>query len=464
MMPVVRQVGADARRPDARWTARMPQAVPVSSRDVGAGGGAELDVDLAIVGAGGAGLSVVIALDRFVRERRSRGDVVRVPTVALVDRVVRAGTDRTWCFWDAGRSDVDEAVHRQWRRVEVVRPDGARRVHDLGPLRYVMVRSADFYVLAEKSVAALGAVRVVAGVEEVVDGPPGQSHAIVRTTDGRVVRAGWVLDSRPSPPRRCANTAWLQHFRGWTVAFDPAALPAGSLDPDVPVFMDFTTPQPQRAVSFGYVLPLDARRALVEYTEFSRARLGDAAYDAALRRYLASRFGPAARTAVVEEVEDGAIPMSDAVLDVRPGPRRFRIGTAGGATRPSTGYTFAAMQRQADAVAAALLDGRDPVPPRPYPRRHRWMDAVLLRALDHGHVDGARLLADLFDRNRPADVLRFLDGGTDVVEEAALMRTTPVLAMTAATAGDAAARARRRVRGARGQVVRDGRGGVSGRA
>jgi lycopene beta-cyclase len=424
-----------------------------------------LDADVAIVGAGGAGLSVVIAIDRLVRERRAAGLDVEPPRLALVDPVVRSGGDRTWCFWDGGRSALDEIVHRQWRRAAIVGPDGTRRVHDLDPLRYVMIRSADFYALADAAAQRLGAVRVVAGVETVSDGPMtdgrrpswrrpsgrrpsaasvprGRSddHAVVRATDGRDVRARWVLDSRPAAPRRRANTAWLQHFRGWTVALDRDAF-----DVDTPVLMDFSTPQPARAVSFGYLLPLDARRALVEYTEFSRARLPDAGYDAALRGYLSVQLGDAADGARIEAVEDGAIPMSDAVLAVRAGPHTFRIGTAGGATRPSTGYTFAAMQRQAAGLAEALLAGRPPVPPRPYPLRHRWMDAVLLRALDRGRVRGADLLAGLFERNRPADVLRFLDGGTTVREDLALMRTTPVLPMALAAAGDAAARLARRL-------------------
>ncbi|MBI4942630.1 MAG: lycopene cyclase [Actinobacteria bacterium] len=410
----------------------------------------EPEFDVAVLGAGGAGLSVVVALDRLARRRRAAGEDVTVPSVVLVDPVVRAGADRTWCFWDVPDGEVlaavEGAVHRQWRRVEVVGPDGEVGVHDLNPLRYVMVRSADFYALADKALVSLGVERVVAAVDEVVDGARAGAGSQVRTTDGRTVSARWVLDSRPAAPRRPANTAWLQHFRGWTLAFDPATLRPGALDPQVPVLMDFTTPQPHHAVSFGYVLPLDDRRALVEYTEFSRTRLTGEQYDTALRGYLEARFGAAAAAAaVVEEVEDGAIPMSDAVLDARPAPGRFRVGTAGGATRPSTGYTFAAMQRQAHAIAEALLDGRPPAPPAAYSHRHLWMDAVLLRALDTGRTGGAALLATLFARNRPADVLRFLDSGTTLVEDLTLMRTTPVLAMSAAAFGDTAARLRRRL-------------------
>lgn len=53
-------------------------------------------------------------------------------------------------------------------------------------------------------------------------------------------------------------------------------------------------------------------------------------------------------------------------------------------------------------MAQALWEGRDPCPPAAYPRRHLQMDALLLRALDTGALDGAAFLADLFARH-PAE-------------------------------------------------------------
>jgi lycopene beta-cyclase len=170
-------------------------------------------------------------------------------------------------------------------------------------------------------------------------------------------------------------------------------------------------------------------------------------YDVALRGYLRQRWDVAPDQGVtVEAVEDGAIPMTDAPFDRRVGARVFRLGTAGGATRPSTGYTFATMQRQADTVASKLLDGRTPVPPRPYPARHRWMDAILLRALDRGYVQGPELFAGMFAANPSQRVVRFLDGLSGPLDEVALMRSTPTLPMLRATLGDGGARARRRWR------------------
>lgn len=391
----------------------------------------DIEVDVAVVGAGGAGLSLLVQL------------AVRGPAgvrVALVDPVVRRGNDRTWCFWDSGRNDVEQAVSRHWTRLRLVGPDGDPQLLDLTPLRYAMVRSADFYRLAEDMSARLGAVRVVARVQEVVDGT---HQACVRTNAG-TVRASWVFDSRPAPPSRPGATTLLQHFRGWVVRAGE-----GSFDPGLATLMDFGTVQPPRGLGFGYCLPLGSDRALVEYTEFSPVVLTGAAYDAALRAYLTRLLAPAGRSVadvVVEEVEDGVIPMTDAPFPRRTGRRVFRLGTSGGATRASTGYTFTAMQRQAARVAALLRAGRTPLPPHPYRPRHRWMDAVLLRALDQGLVDGPALLTGLFTDHSPATVLRFLDGTTTVTEDLAIMRSAPPAAMMRSASADAMWRARQRLR------------------
>jgi lycopene beta-cyclase len=234
----------------------------------------------------------------------------------------------------------------------------------------------------------------------------------------------------------------LQHFRGWTVRFDRPVLDAA-----LATLMDFQIPQPERGVAFAYCLPLDDRRALVEYTEFSRERLPSDDYDRALRGYLRRRWDVEPGHGVeVEAVEDGVIPMTDAPFASRVGKRVFRLGTAGGATRPSTGYTFAAMNRQADVVANLLLAGRTPVPPPPYRARHRWMDAVLLRALDRGYVRGPELFTALFADNPSDRVVRFLDGLSGPIDDLALMRTTPMPPMMRSAFEDVGARAIRRWR------------------
>nr|WP_112668620.1 lycopene cyclase family protein [Micromonospora saelicesensis] len=388
---------------------------------------APLDVDLALLGGGGAASLLLAALDRHgVRDLR----------IAIVDPVRRRGQDRTWAFWGHPDSDLDPLLSASWQQVEVATA-ARRRVLDLTPLRYAMLRSGPVYDRAADAERRLHATRIVAPAETVRDDG---ARVLVGTGDGRGVRARWVLDSRPRPPARAGRTTWLQHFRGWWLEADRPVF-----DPRRAVLMDFRTPQPPRGVSFGYVLPVSDRYALVEYTEFSPDLLTDAGYDAALAGYR-DLLGLDPTGLRVREVENGVIPMTDAPFPARPTPRVVRLGTAGGATRPSTGFTFSAMYRQADQVARALAAGRAPVPAPAYPRRHRWMDAVALRALDRGGVGGPEFFDRLFDRNPAERVLRFLDGGTSPAEEVAIMNSTRLWPMISATAGDAVHRVRDRVR------------------
>lgn len=387
-----------------------------------------LEVDVALVGGGGAGLALLHQLALRGPHR------LRVAVVDPVDRLTSRPDDRTWCFWDRFGSggvgdDVAPALTTTWGRA-VVRGPGADLDLDLAPLRYALVRAPDFYALVADQVSA-STLQVVHVGEPVADVHDGADRARV-VTDGTEIAATWVFDSRPATPRRPARTVLVQHFSGRYLR-----LPEPLLDPDRPVLMDLRTPQPASGVSFGYVLPLAADRALVEYTEFSPPdpdRAGVVAADErGLDAYLAL-VGIAAGDVVVEHTEDGAIPMTDAGHARRVGRRVFRAGTAGGATRASTGYTFTAVQRQARGVAALLAAGLDPLPPRHYPRRHEVMDALLLRALATGDLSGPGVFTRLFGRNPPARVLALLDGATTPGQELALMATVPTVPMLRALA------------------------------
>jgi lycopene beta-cyclase len=376
-----------------------------------------LDADVVIVGAGAAGLSLAhrLAAPRFA----GRLDVLLLDAPAAL-----RPPERTFCYWEDGGGEYDAALAAQWDRLRLRAPDGRDVLVRLGSARYKMLPSRSFEAWAGQRIAAAPWVRrAAAEVREVRDDGADGARVVGLDAHGRPAawRARWVFDSRP-PPARPARTRLLQHFRGWFVHCERPAF-----DPRAADLMDFRTPRPARGVSFGYVLPLGPRDALVEYTEFSPAVLDDAGYTRALRHYTEEvlRLPPFR----VERCEQGVIPMTDARPSRRAGAAVFRVGAAGGATRPATGYTFAAVQRQTREVAAALDEGRTPLPPPAYPARALAMDAVLLRALDTGRVDAAAFFTPLF-AGVPADrLLRFLDGRTGLREDLAVGRRTPVLPM-----------------------------------
>ena len=362
-------------------------------------------VDVVVVGAGAAGLALACLL----------GESPAGPAGPLTTVLVEAppgparSPERTWCSWQSGPTGWEEATSARWSRVQVHAPTGEARTYELAPLDYTMVRSRDYERVAAARLARTGVERVEALVDGITQGG---------VVEGADVAGRWVFDTRPAPPSRPGRVALLQHFRGWFVRTSQ-----DRFDPSVAGLMDFRPPQPRGGVAFGYVLPTSRREALVEYTEFSREVLSDEAYESALVDWTSGQLGLGSFE--VTGVEQGAIPMTDAPFVRRAGDRVFRLGAAGGATRPSTGYTVSAAQRQARAVAAALREGRDPEPPAAYSRRHLAMDALLLRALDRELLDGAAFFADLFRAQPTERVLRFLDGSTTLREDLAVMASAP---------------------------------------
>ncbi|MFF0740335.1 lycopene cyclase family protein [Streptomyces sp. NPDC004111] len=379
----------------------------------------DFDTEIAVIGAGAAGLSLA---DRLCAPDAGR----RRPELTLIDAPPGPlrPPERTWCFWEEPGGAYDDVLTASWDRLRLRGRGGDIVDCTLAPTRYKMLRSTDFERLVDARLdKAPGLRRTVATVHGIDDLRPG---AVVRgtTAEGTPLRlrARWVFDSRPPrtlPPYR---TLLLQHFRGWFVRTRKPRFDLATAD-----LMDFRTPQPAHGLSFGYVLPLGPDEALVEYTEFSPQPLDDAGYDRALHDYTSRVLGLGAFE--VTGTEQGVIPMTDARFPRRVGSSAFRIGTAGGATRPSTGYTFAAVQRQSRAVADAWARGRPLLPPPAYPSRARAMDSVLLRALATGRLDGARFFTQLFQGAGPERMLRFLDGRTSWHEDFAVGLRTPVLPM-----------------------------------
>ncbi|MEW2288379.1 lycopene cyclase family protein [Streptomyces sp. NPDC047841] len=374
------------------------------------------EADVAVLGGGAAGLSLAHRL-----AGPARG--LRTPSVVLVDappgplRPPR----RTWCFWEPGPGRFDGALTASWGHLRVRPPTGDPIEGDLAPLRYKMIRSDDFEGLVGRDLARSPNVRRLEATVETVEDVEGGARVQVRSAGGeaRVLTARWVFDSRPPGSLPAARTTLLQHFHGWFVRTARPVFDPGTVD-----LMDFRTPQPADGLSFGYVLPVGPHEALVEYTEFSSRPLTDGEYEAAVRHYADDvlRLGDAQ----VLSTETGVIPMTDAPMPRQAGARVFRIGAAGGATRPATGYTFAGLQRQTRAVAAALRRGRRPAPPPAHSARSRAMDAVLLRALASGRVDGPALFCGLFAHVPAPRLLRFLDGRTCLREDLAIGLRTPI--------------------------------------
>jgi lycopene beta-cyclase len=377
--------------------------------------------DYIITGAGAAGLSLAYHLAQTGLSDRS---------VLLVDEAPKQRNDRTWCFWEVGTGPFEAVVARSWEHLWIHHEGRSGRV-SIAPYRYKMIEGGDFYRFTEAWIAAQPNItRRYGRVERIEE--RGDGVAVI--VEGEEHRGRWAFNSIYTPgPRHPAYAYWLQHFKGWVIT---TAEPV--FDPGAATFMDFRVEQGDD-VRFVYVLPYDERTALVEYTFFSPALVPQEVYDEGLRDYIAGHLGVSSYA--IQHVEFGVIPMTDLPFARRPSPHVMNIGTAGGMTKASTGYTFQRIQRQSARIAASLRTSGQPFYRDPPVNRHALMDGVLLNVLDTGRERGHIFFEQLFSRNPPQRVLRFLDEETSLIEDMILMLTVNVPTFWLASLDVAARRA-----------------------
>jgi len=369
-----------------------------------------------ILGAGCAGLSLAWnLLELGFRE-----------PILVVDRRERFENDRTWCFWDVEPTPFSDLATHSWSRWMV--HDGRRETVAACPeYPYLRIRSADVYRrvldrLASAPNVTLALGRPILGVRETARGVK------VVTTDGEFAglrafdssgRSAGVAGAGPG--RRPASL--LQHFFGQTIRVDRP-----TFDPSCPSLMDFRASQAD-GPHFVYLLPLSETEALVENTYLFPFAPSAGRHRLEIADYLWRRYGlPPGAFELLEE-EAGAIPMTTASGPVATGSRVTPIGLIGGAARPSSGYAFLRIQRQARHLAGRIVAGHDHDPEearRPLgPPKYRFFDAVFLRTLADRPDLAPRIFARMFERAEPAAVVRFLGERSTTLDDLRIVAALP---------------------------------------
>ena len=367
--------------------------------------------DYIMAGSGAAGLSLAYQL-----VQAGLGD----KKILLLDREPKTDHDRTWCFWESGVGPFEELVFRSWDHLWFHGPQFSRRL-EIAPYRYKMIRGGDFYRFLQDWVGKQPNLEVAYGeITQLEDTPQGGVVHLGSSTH----QAQYVFSSLYTPAAESRKyRSLLQHFKGWVVHTPQAVFDTGAA-----TFMDFRIQQHNR-VEFVYVLPFDSQTALVEYTLFSPNLLTQEEYDQGLRSYLQDYLQ--LQDYQVSEEEFGIIPRTDAPMAAS-SQHIVPIGTAGGRTKASTGYTFQRIQQHSRQIAAVLAQGGSPQQARPQSGRFDWYDSVLLEVLSQPSYPGHQVFCDLFSKNAAHQVLHFLEERTSFPQEVALMSSVNIPVFAAA--------------------------------
>lgn len=371
--------------------------------------------DFIICGGGMAGLSLAYYLKTCTLAHKS---------VLIIEPQEKNKNDRTWAFWDNKESIFENILYKKWETVTFTDNQNNQQILDIGNYHYKLLRGIDFYnfVIAElKKIGNIEWIKdSISNIEE------NENGATVLTSMGVKFQANLVFDSTYRLKLTYKNNHnFLQHFKGLIIKSEKPAF-----NPLLPDMMDFGIEQ-YNECRFMYVLPFDEHTAMVEYTLFTEKLLQEKEYDLELNKYILEKL-QLTDYQILEE-EFGIIPMSDELTNEFPSKHVIRIGTAGGYTNPATGYTFQNTQKRLKKIVANLEKTGSPfIKTSWFEKRFLFYSSVLLNVLEQKRIPAAEVFARLYERNKPSQIFKFLDGETNLWEEIKIMNSTKKLKFIAA--------------------------------
>lgn len=332
----------------------------------------------------------------------------------MIDKDAKKSNDRTWCFWEKEDGFFDEVVFKKWGTISFL-SDDYNAAMDIAPYQYKMIRGIDFYQYCFQEIAKHPNIEFVQAA--IGDWNYKDKMLTIKLNNREYHFDNTILFNSIYKEENTSKKTikLLQHFKGWIIeTIEPA------FNPEKATMMDFRINQ-ENGTSFVYVLPFDERTALVEYTLFTKQLLQPGEYDEQLELYI-KKFLDIEEYTVMEK-EFGVIPMTNVRFSFE--RNGWNIGTAGGQTKGSSGYTFQFIQKQSQQIVDCLVNQK-PLSEMPAtPKRFRFYDNTLLDILYHNKLPGKEIFTALFKKNKPQQVLRFLDNESSIKDELKIILSLP---------------------------------------
>ncbi|HSK72900.1 MAG TPA: lycopene cyclase family protein [Pyrinomonadaceae bacterium] len=364
---------------------------------------AQKSFDYIIAGGGMAGLSLAF----YLNESR-----LRDKKTLIIDRDAKDKNDHTWCFWEKEKSAFGEIVFREWKGFWFHGTRDFSEFLSLDDYSYKMIRAVDFYEFVFSKIEQNPNFTFLQTDIQAIE------NGVVKTGKGEFTAKEFIFDSftRKAYDNPKYQNLW-QHFKGWLIETE-----RDFFNPNEPTLFDFRVEQKDEC-RFFYVLPFSPRKALIEFTVFSDNLLEENEYEQNLEKYITESLG--VKDFKILETETGIIPMSDEPHEEFPAEKIIRIGTAGGYVKPSTGYSFQRTQRRLQNLVNSLETNSIQNQKSKIQNWKAFLDSVLLNVLLTKKHSADNVFTSLFSRNKPAQVLKFLDEDTSLIEDLRIMRTVP---------------------------------------
>ncbi len=326
--------------------------------------------------------------------------------ILLIDANSKKTNDRTWSFWEKNSGEFDDILIQKYESA-IFKSNRYSRKLDLQPYTYKTVRGIDFY---KKVFDLIDQQPNIEFLEAKISTFSESKEGVEVQTSAGNFQAEKLFNSLYNPNLVALQTKYplvQQHFIGWFIKTKNPHFRT-----ETATFMDFSIFQ-RETTRFMYVLPTSTTEALLEYTLFSPDLLKKEEYETGIVAYIKDL---GVEEYEIIEKEYGNIPMTCYPFWKHNTQNVLNIGSAGGWTKASTGYTFKNTTKKSKEVVRFLQNHSD------FRKFHKtdkfWFyDLLLIDILFHKNKVGSKIFASMFKTAKASLIFKFLDEETSLWED-----------------------------------------------
>ncbi len=345
------------------------------------------EFDYVIIGGGCAGLSLAYELE--INEK------LKDKTLAIIETRKEYKRDKTWSYWKVFDHNFDDCVIKSWNNFTI---NTSESYHELTNKRfpYQSIDSGKFYKKINSKLSSNPNVSFFKNLNEI-----NSENSIIFNS---------VYE------KELDKSELWQHFQGVEIETSK-----NIFDEEIINLMDFNCDQ-RNDVHFFYTLPFSKNKALVETTWLSNLEnhsLKD--YDLQLENYIKNNLG--IKNYKIIFTEKGAIPLFNPLVKNK--KKVINIGSAGGMTRLSTGYTFLNIQEHSKYIVRNI-DRIDKVKIFNLEKKYQFLDKIFLRVLEKHPEKMPKIFLNMF-KTSSNTVIKFLSNKSNLLEDIHIISKMPKL-------------------------------------
>ena len=345
------------------------------------------EFDYIIIGGGCAGLSLAYELEI--------NNKLKEKTLAIIETRDEYKRDKTWSFWKVFDHNFEDCVIKSWNNFTINSSEGFHELINKS-FPYQSINSEKFYKKINSKLSLNPNVSCFKRLNEI-----NSKNSLIFNS---------VFEDKLDKSK-----LW-QHFQGIEIETSNDIF-----DDEIVNLMDFNCDQ-KNDVHFFYTLPFSKNTALIETTWLSDLENQSLMnYDLQLENYIKNNLG--IKNYKINFIEKGAIPLF--YPDFKNDDKTTSIGSAGGMTRLSTGYTFLNIQEHSKYIVKNI-DTIEKTKAYNIGRKYQLLDKIFLKVLENHPEKMPNIFFNMF-KTSSNTAIKFLSNKSNVFEDINIISKMPKL-------------------------------------